>query len=140
MDRFTLLKDLKKDEGFIPHAYKDSEGYWTIGYGTLIDERLGGGITEDEADYLLENRIIRVENDLDREMQWWRKSPEKVQLALANMCFQLGIKRLKGFKNTLNLLKQGKYEEAADNALDSLWAKQTPNRAKRVTDLIRSAK
>lgn len=139
MDRFTILKDLKKDEGFIPHAYKDSEGYWTIGYGRLIDERLGGGITEDEADFLLENDIIKVENALDREFSWWRKMPETAQQALANMCFQMGIKRLKGFKITLSLLKQGQYNQAADNAMQSLWAKQTPNRAKQVTDLMRGS-
>lgn len=31
----------------------------------------------------------------------------------------------------------GDYQNAADEALDSRWARQTPNRAKRVTDVIR---
>lgn len=137
MDRFKLTKDLKLDEGFIPHAYKDSLGYTTIGYGRLIDKQLGGGITEDEADYLLANDIVRVENALDKEFPWWRKHPENVQRAMANMCFNLGIRKFKAFKNTLSLIKQGLYNEAADNALKSLWARQVPNRAKRVTDLMR---
>lgn len=137
MDRFKLAKDLKKDEGFMPHAYQDTLGYWTLGHGRLIDKRLGGGITADEADFLLENDIIRVEVALDKEFPWWRKCPDNVQLAMANMCFQLGIKKFKAFKTTLNLLKDGLYNQAADNALNSLWAKQTPERAKRVTNLMR---
>lgn len=137
MDRFKLAKDLKRSEGFMPYAYKDSLGYWTIGYGRLIDQKLGGGITEDEADFLLENDIVRTENDLDKAFPWWRKHPENVQRAMANMCFQLGIKKFKGFKNTLALIKAGSYIGAADNALQSLWARQTPNRAKEVTDLLR---
>ncbi len=137
MDRFKLAKDLKKHEGFMPHAYRDVLGFSTIGYGRLIDQRLGGGITEDEADFLLENDIIRVENDLDREFPWWRKHPENVQRAMANMCFNLGIKKFKAFKNTIALIKAGSYNEAADNALKSLWAKQVGNRAVEVTDLLR---
>ena len=140
MDRFKLAKALKQDEGFMPHAYKDSLGYTTIGYGRLIDKQLGGGITEDEADFLLENDIMRVEDALDKEFPWWRKCPENVQRAMANMCFNLGIKKFKGFKNTLALLKAGNYQAAADNAMQSLWAKQVGDRAKRVTDLMRQVK
>jgi len=138
MDRFKLAKSLKQDEGFKPSAYKDSLGYLTIGYGRMIDERLGGYLSEEEAGFLLENDIIRVENDLDKNLPWWRSMPENAQQALANMCFQLGIKKLKQFKTTLGFLKQKEYNKAADSALDSLWAKQTPNRAKRVTDLMKT--
>lgn len=137
MDRFKLAKELKQDEGFMPNAYKDSLGYLTIGYGRLIDKQLGGGITEEEATILLDNDISRLEAALDREFPWWRRCPENVQRAMANMCFNLGIKKLKGFKNTLELLKNGNYNAAADNAMQSLWARQVPNRAKRVTDLMR---
>ena len=58
MDRFKLAKSLKQDEGFKPSAYKDSLGYLTIGYGRMIDERLGGYLSEEEAGFLLENDII----------------------------------------------------------------------------------
>ncbi len=139
MDRFTLAKDLKKHEGFMPHAYRDSLGFITIGYGRLIDQKLGGGITENEADFLLENDIIKVENDLDDTFPWWRKHPENVQRAMANMCFNLGIKKFKAFKSTLALIKSGLYNEAADNALKSLWAKQVGQRAIEVTNLLRKA-
>lgn len=139
MDTFKLAKDLKRDEGFLPYAYKDSLGFMTIGYGRLIERKLGGGITEDEADYLLMNDIVRVETALDKEFPWWRKHPENVQRAMANMCYNLGIKKFKSFKNTLAYLKAGQYNAAADNAMNSLWARQVGARAKRVTDLMRSS-
>ena len=44
---------LRRDEGRVRHAYQDHLGYWTIGVGRLIDQRKGGGLSEDEIDYLL---------------------------------------------------------------------------------------
>jgi lysozyme len=49
------------------------------------------------------------------------------------MAFQMGVDGLLKFKNTLELIKNGKYKEASDAMLDSLWAKQTPNRASRLS-------
>ncbi|RAZ52913.1 hypothetical protein CHL10075_00095 [Campylobacter hyointestinalis subsp. lawsonii] len=35
------------------------------------------------------------------------------------------------FKNTLNFIKENGYKNASSNMMKSLWAKQTPNRAKK---------
>lgn len=134
-----LEKDLDRDEGFVPHAYQDHLGFWTIGIGRLIDKRKGGGITREEAYYLLRNTLSSSFDEMDKRMPWWRDHPEPVQRALVNMAYQMGVPGLMKFKNTLALIQAKKYNEAADNAMKSLWAKQTPERAKRVTDLIRSA-
>lgn len=134
-----LEKDLYGDEGCKLSVYKDHLGFWTIGIGTLVDDRKGGGITLDEAYYLLRNRLKAKFDDMDKQMPWWRGHPECVQRALANMAYQMGVDGLLEFKNSLALLKARQYNESADNFLKSLWAKQTPERAKRVTDLIRQA-
>lgn len=132
-----LEDDLFDDEGYRKSAYQDHLGFWTIGIGTLIDERKGAGITVDEAKYLLRNRLATFFAEMDAKMPWWREHPEHVQRALANMAYQLGVNGLLGFRNTLAMVQAGRYDEAADNALKSLWARQTPNRAKKVTDLLR---
>lgn len=132
-----LESDLFDDEGYRKSAYQDHLGFWTIGIGTLIDERKGAGITVDEAKYLLRNRLETFFAAMDQKMPWWRDQPEHVQRALANMAYQMGVDGLLGFKNTLALIQAGKYDQAADNAMKSLWARQTPNRAKKVTDLLR---
>lgn len=134
-----LEDDLVNDEGLVLHAYQDHLGFWTIGVGTLIDKRKGGGITRAEAMMLLQNRLGSFFARMDKDMPWWRDQPEPVQRALANMAYQMGVDGLLGFKNTLKLIQDGQYTAAADNAMLSKWAKQTPARAKRVTDLIRSA-
>ncbi len=138
IDKNKLIQDLERDEGIVLHEYKDHLGYSTIGIGRLIDKRKGGGISKEEAYYLLSNDIKRKTVLLLDSLPWLRDHPEPVQRALANMAFQMGVHGLLKFKNTLSLIEQKRYNEAADNALKSLWARQTPNRAQRVTDLIRS--
>lgn len=140
MDKAKLREELILDEGEVLHEYKDNLGYSTIGVGRLIDKRKGGGITHDEAMFLLDNDITRKSDQVYKALPWLKNHPDQVQRAVINMAFQMGIDGLLGFKNTLALVEAKKYMEAADNALKSKWATQTPSRAKRVTDMIRSAK
>ena len=137
MDIKRLQDDLERDEGFVPHAYKDSEGYLTIGIGRLIDKELGGGINKREAHHLLQNDIRKVTGELDRALPWWRGLPEGRMRALANMCFNLGLPRLLGFKKMLKALEANDWRKAADETLDSKWARQVGDRSKRIADLIR---
>lgn len=139
MQKDKLRAELVLDEGEVLHEYKDSLGYSTIGVGRLIDKRKGGGITKEESMYLLDNDIDRKSKQVFDNLPWLKNHPDQVQRAVVNMAFQMGIEGLLGFKNTLSLIQGKKYKEAADNALKSKWAAQTPNRAKRVTDMIRNA-
>ncbi|MFV0678197.1 hypothetical protein [Variovorax sp. tm] len=54
------------------------------------------------------------------------------------MSFQLGVDGLLGFKHTLALIEEGNYTFAADNMLKSKWADQTPARAKRLANQMRT--
>ena len=134
-----IAADLKSDEGWREHAYQDHLGYWTIGYGFLIDERRRGRIPQQVADYWLDWEIDRIWERLSEALPWFDDLPEQVQRALVNMGYQLGVSGLLRFRRTLWLLEQGDWADAADEALRSKWAEQTPNRARRVTDWIRSA-
>ena len=137
MDDKEFLDQLIRHEGYRRSAYQDSEGYWTIGIGRLIDKKLNGGITEDEAKYLLKNDLDRCATDLDAKLAWWRALSENRQYVLLNMCFNLGITKLLGFKNTLAMIKAGNYEGAAKGMLNSLWARQVKGRAKELADQMR---
>jgi lysozyme len=132
-----LVGDLIRDEGFKRHAYQDHLGYWTIGVGRLIDARRGGGLSDEEIRYLLKNDIARIEKDLDEKLPWWRELSERRQRALANMAFQLGTGGLLEFSNMLDALEDGDHAKAAEEALDSKWAVQTPQRAQRIATMIR---
>lgn len=137
MNTDLLKEELHSDEGFVSHAYRDSLGYLTIGIGRLIDERRGGGITLEEAKYLLGNDIHNITNALDDAIPWWRDLSDPQQRALCNMAFQMGIDGLLSFQNMLAALKGGDLSTAHFEALNSLWARQTPSRARDVAALLR---
>lgn len=131
-----LTAQLRRDEGEVLTAYTDSLGYLTIGIGRLIDKRRGGGITHDESAYLLSNDIDRKQAELLRRAPW-TASLDPVRFgALVNMSFQLGVDGLMAFTNTLAMLKAGDYPGAAAGMLQSRWAGQTPERAKRLAQQI----
>lgn len=133
----TISEELIRDEGEVLHAYQDTEGFWTLGVGRLIDKRRGGGITHEEALYLLQNDILRKMEDLDRELPWWRKLSPVRQRVMLNMCFNLGIWGLLKFKKTLAAVESGRYEEASRGMLASKWAKQVGERAERLALMMR---
>ncbi len=129
-----LLKQIMNDEGLRLEPYKDTVGKLTIGYGRNLDDV---GISEAEAEYLLRSDLRRTINNLDSKLSWWRNLTRNRQCAIANMCFNLGVGGLLTFEKMLEALKEKDYPLAADEALDSLWAKQVGDRAKRIADLIR---
>lgn len=128
-----VSEELKEDEGFRAFPYQDTEGVWTFGYGCTY-------ITKKEAGMLLENRVEENIKELIKRLPRFKGYPFDVQRALANMSYQLGVDGLLQFKNTIRLIDEGKYVEAGNNALKSKWAQQTPNRAKRIVNLIKNAK
>lgn len=132
-----LKSELIEDEGLVLHEYKDHLGYSTIGVGRLIDKRKGGGVSREEALYLLENDIGRVLIELRKRLPWFEKLSDTRKRALCNMAFQLGITGLMDFKKMLWAMENQKWELAQAEGLDSKWAGQTPKRAKRVMGMIR---
>lgn len=132
-----IAEDLKSDEGWEPSAYQDHLGFWTIGYGFLIDDRKGGQIPRRIAHLWLQYAIKDKWKDLITREPWVEEQPEEVQRALANMIYQMGVDGVLKFRNMLSALKEGNRERAALEALDSTWAAQTPQRAQRVAARIR---
>lgn len=138
MDQALTIKQLREEEGEVLHAYQDHMGFWTIGVGRLIDKRKGGGLTKEESAYLLANDIAKVERELDSRLSWWRTINDARQAVLLGMAFQMGIGGLLGFKNTLKMIQAGDWQGAANGMLSSLWARQTPSRARRMSDQMRT--
>jgi lysozyme len=133
-----LISELRRDEGTVLHAYRDSLGFITIGTGRLIDKRRGGGISQAEADYLLRNDVAGKRAALDAKIPWWRGLDPVRQRAVQNMAFQLGTGDMGGA--TFNLIRNGHYAEAAKRLRGWKWAKQTPARAGRVIAMIETGK
>ena len=127
-----IVQQLKREEGVRPSAYQDQFGYWTIGVGRLIDARKGGGLTEDEIDYLLMNDIRQKTAEVRAALPWFDTLNDARKAVLVGMAFQMGTAGLLGFKQTLAAVRDERYANAAGLMLQSSWAKQTPGRANRM--------
>lgn len=123
-------------EGYDDKPYLCTAGKLTIGYGRNLQDN---GISQDEGDLMLENDMKRCEKDL-LTCSWYLDSPSSVKDALFNMCFNLGLPRLLGFKRMIAAIKNKDYVTAAREALDSKWATQVGKRAKDVALMIREGK
>lgn len=130
----TNLRDLLiLDEGVKFHAYPDQFGYTTIGVGRMIDERKGGGLSLKEVEMLLDNDIVdRVQGPLGVNFPWVIGLSPARYAVIASMCFQMGMAGLKQFTQFLAALESGQFPEAAQHIRDSLWYRQTRDRAERL--------
>ena len=154
-DRQALYRELERDEGFREKTYRCTAGKLSIGIGRNLDDvgirpaetaKLGitkasvikNGITLDQAYGLLESDVADCERALDRSFPWWRKMTDNRQRVILNMCFNMGIRVLSQFKNTLRAMETGQYEVAAAGMGKSLWAKQVGRRATRLQAMMRT--
>ena len=133
-----LLETLKRHEGVKYYVYKDHLGYETIGVGRCIKMGVGLGLTHDEVDYLLMNDVTRCIEELDAAFSWFKDLTEVRREAMINLCFNLGLTKLRTFKNALAAMAIHNYDKAAEEFLDSKWATQVGRRAIEVTNMIRT--
>ena len=95
-------------------------------------------MSDDEIEYLLANDIARVKGELEDTYYWFSGINEARQDAMIDMCFNLGLTRLRGFVKALEAMSREQFDIAADEFMDSKWANQVGMRAIRVTEMIRS--
>lgn len=126
---------LISDEGFSSTPYVDSMGHLTIGYGFNLD----AGMTKEEALLLLRLKISKKKAELIEMVPVYSKSNAQIKFVLENMSYNMGTKKLLTFVDFLRLLEEGNMDEAADEMLDSKWAKQVGDRAVRLANIIRKA-
>ena len=131
----SLLKSIKYHEGFRSTVYQCTEGYDTIGYGFAVKDLV---LDEDIAELILLRKLEKLQHRIASTFGWWYNSPKTVKNVVTNMCYQLVISGFSKFKKTIYLLETEQYEDASIEMLDSLWAKQTPNRAKELSEALRS--
>lgn len=128
MTYLDILRDqLPIDEGKRRLPYKDSVGKLSIGIGRNLDDV---GVRPDEIALMLENDIKDAEV-LARKLVSFDALTEARKAAVVNMAFNMGPK-LEGFKQTLLAINEGRYEDAAKGMLQSVWAQQVGERAKRL--------
>ncbi len=126
---------IKKHEGLRLMPYKCTAGKLTIGYGRNIEDT---GISEEEAEYLLESDIQQCFNYLQDKTDYFTGLSEPRQSVMVNMLFNLGWTRLNKFKNMIAAVKAGDYKKASVEMLDSRWAKQVGKRSTELAAIMES--
>lgn len=134
-DRAALRSALVVDEGVRLKPYRDTVGKLTIGVGRNLDDR---GISEATAFQMLDEDIDIHAKELETAFPWVLDLDPVRYRVLANMAFNMGIRVLSQFKNTLGLIRRGEYDAAADAMLQSLWAAQVKGRARRLAQEMRT--
>ena len=130
-----LIERIKKHEGFVDHVYDDSLGIPTIGYGFAIKDLI---LDEDIAEEILTRKLQHLGRRVMSKFVWFDQLPQEAKGVLMEMCYQLGVYGVSKFKKALKAMQNRDWDRAADEMLDSKWARQTPNRAKDLSNIIRS--
>jgi lysozyme len=132
-----LIEQLKIHEGMKLKPYKCTAGKLTIGIGRNLEDV---GISMEEANMLLRHDIQEATRQLLHAFPWMGKFNDARISAMINFTFNVGIGTVKKFENTLSYMQSGEWDKAADEMMDSRWARQVGNRAIEVTEQIRTGK
>jgi lysozyme len=128
-----LLTDIERDEGLRLRAYQDPEGIWTIGVGHTGEDVVEGLTwTPAEATLALGKDVHVTQVQMDMALPWWRELDDVRQDVLVNMGFNLGVRGLCAFKDTLGACRRGDWAGAANAMLASAWAREVKARATRL--------
>ena len=135
MQRRELIELVKRHEGLSLKPYKDSVGRLTIGYGRNLDDE---GITQEEAEILLECDITRVIVQCTSHIAAFGSLDTARQHVLCSMAYNLGVAGVLKFKNMLTALEARDFAQAAKEMLASKWALQVGVRAEELADMMKS--
>lgn len=113
----------------------DQVGKVTIGVGRNLTDV---GLSESEIHYLLENDVERAIEHALFMFPTFSSYPEDVQRVVVNVIFHLGVAGFNTFRRFISKIKSHSWDGAADELLNSKAARQTPERFKRHSDLLKS--
>ncbi len=147
----SVKKILKFEEGFRAKPYLCSEGYVTIGLGTKLHTDKGMNpkdfplsINLMTAEGLLSNDVVHIyevlgSSSYTRIAGIFGSQTLARREILISMMYQMGVSGVYKFRNMWTALENGQYDLAATEMLDSRWARQTPARAERHAEVMRSS-
>lgn len=156
----VLIKQLKMEEGFRNTPYRDSRGYWTIGYGFNLS---GRALTKQEHYVLFPNEPYPM--PIEHQIEYWRNNPmsqehaeflleEAIGIAvkdaviifedhfnliptekrvpILDMLYNLGRTKFKKFRKCIKAIENKDWSEAGKQVRESLAYHQAPTRYERI--------
>lgn len=135
-DRDALRQQLIRHEGLRLKPYTDTVGKLTIGVGRNLTDK---GITHAEARYLLDTDITEAINALVT-FPWFPDLDALRQRVFVDLCFNLGVTRLRTFTKMLAACERHDWPTAARELLDSTYATQVGQRARTLATMLRTGR
>ncbi|HAU5563895.1 hypothetical protein IBT49_10360 [Erwinia sp. S63] len=142
-----IIAILNFEEGYREAPYLDTQGFPTVAGGIRIGPK-GASLSnyifqvprrvgDVWKQCIVENKVLEM-NQRALVQQALSKCSEARCDVLISMAYQLGVDGLSLFRGMLSAITQGDFNGAANAMLDSLWARQTPGRARRHAEVMRS--
>jgi lysozyme len=135
MNLATLYAPLEREEGRRHAAYRDSLGILTIGVGFNIDADHGGGLDDDEINFILARRLNRAAN-LAHLYPWFDNLDEPRQLVVVDMIYNMGPQTFAQFHATHAAIQSHDWAQAALQMKNSKWHTQVGDRAVRLERIM----
>jgi len=123
---------IKGHEGRRFEPYEDSEGILTVGYGRNLRDV---PFSQDEIDLMFENDFARATEGAE-SFPSYEEMNELRRGVLIEMVFQMGVSGVGNFKRFHTACMHHDWPKAAEEMLDSRWAKQTPERAQELAKVF----
>ena len=143
MNLNKLQEQIMFEEGVKYEIYRCSEGYPTAGIGHLItewdedyfDKPVGTKVSKEQVAKWFEADLGVAIADMNKFTEDMNVD-ENVRECVTEMVFQLGLPRLNKFKKFKQALLDGDIKTAQAEMKDSLWYRQTTNRAERLIEKL----
>ena len=152
----ALIERIGVNEGYRSKVYKCTAGVDTVGIGFALPSlpkkitpeialkivlwQIEMGIIsmpEDVCVEMVAKEISELHLKLGEKLDWYDNMPPEIQGVVIEMCYQMGFTGFCKFKKAIAHMKNKEFQLSASEMLDSRWAKQTPNRANRLADIVR---
>lgn len=136
LEHTPLMRMLIRDEGWRNRMYTCTAGKLTIGVGfnleanAMCDAAIGAQMRHD---------IQKAQTQAAGVIgEVWAEMDEVRRDVVTSMVFQMGAGGFAKFTDTIGLIRQKKWAEAADAMVQSKWARQTKKRAQRLSEMMRT--
>jgi len=143
MDLHTLQQEIIQEEGgIILKPYQDHLGYWTIGAGHLIRDNEKQELMQPITYQRGLELFLKDFNVSKKDMETFTEGmsiDDNAKECVLHMVFQLGLPRLNKFIKFKKCLSENDIEGAMIEMKDSLWYRQTTNRANRIIDKMKKS-
>ncbi len=140
MNKDTLRKQLMSHEGIRLRSYMCPAGHLTIGIGRNVEanpvaqelgrdiDKVGEEITYEEAIRLLDHDMDKFADEVGSHIKNFNELSESRQHVLIDMAFNMGTQGLLKFKKMLAAIREDDFAKAADEMVNSKWAKDVKER------------